>query len=110
MPAPLIVGDNGASAEGTPNGTFNEIISLNGAAAFETTEFVSQHIGWFGTPAAYNHYAVGCAHAPRSARTTPARTAASPATVRWEQLDIGDDSHDHLITPEQLMRVATAIQ
>ena len=29
----VIVGDNGASAEGTPNGTFNEIISLNGAAA-----------------------------------------------------------------------------
>ena len=28
-----IIGDNGASAEGTPNGTFNEIISLNGAAA-----------------------------------------------------------------------------
>ena len=33
-----IVGDNGASAEGTPNGTFNELISLNGAAAFETTD------------------------------------------------------------------------
>ena len=36
-----IIGDNGASAEGTPNGTFNEIISLNGAAAFETTEFMA---------------------------------------------------------------------
>ena len=31
-------------------------------------------------------------------------------TVNWVQLDIGDDSHDHLITPEELMRVATAIQ
>ena len=31
-------------------------------------------------------------------------------TVNWVQLDIGDDSHDHLITPEDLMRVATAIQ
>ena len=37
----LIIGDNGASAEGTPNGTFNEMISLNGAAEFETTEFMS---------------------------------------------------------------------
>ena len=37
----LIIGDNGASAEGTPNGTFNEIISLNGAADFETTEFMA---------------------------------------------------------------------
>ena len=59
----LIIGDNGASAEGTPNGTFNEIISLNGAAAFETTEFMAERIDKFGTPAAYNHYAVGWAHA-----------------------------------------------
>ena len=58
-----IVGDNGASAEGTPNGTFNELISLNGAAAFETTEFMTTHIDEFGGPAAYNHYAVGWAHA-----------------------------------------------
>ncbi len=59
----FIIGDNGASAEGTPNGTFNELISLNGAAAFETTEFMTAHIDEFGTPAAYNHYAVGWAHA-----------------------------------------------
>jgi arylsulfatase A-like enzyme len=59
----VIVGDNGASAEGTPNGTFNEMISLNGAAAMESTEFMAAHIDGFGTPAAYNHYAVGWAHA-----------------------------------------------
>ncbi len=59
----LIIGDNGASAEGTPNGTFNEIISLNGAAAFETAEFMAQRIDDFGGPKAYNHYAVGWAHA-----------------------------------------------
>jgi len=59
----LIIGDNGASAEGTPNGTFNEMISLNGAAEFETVDFMSQRIDEFGTPSAYNHYAVGWAHA-----------------------------------------------
>src|SRR5205823_4963109 len=59
----VIVGDNGASAEGTPNGTFNEIITLNGAAQFETAEFMAAHIEQFGTPEAYNHYAVGWAHA-----------------------------------------------
>ncbi len=59
----LIVGDNGASAEGTLNGTFNEMISLNGAADFETTEFMASRIDEFGTPTAYNHYAVGWAHA-----------------------------------------------
>jgi arylsulfatase A-like enzyme len=58
-----IIGDNGASAEGTPNGTFNELLSLNGAAAFESVESMVSHIHEFGTPAAYNHYAVGWAHA-----------------------------------------------
>jgi arylsulfatase A-like enzyme len=58
-----IIGDNGASAEGTPRGTFNELFMLNGAAGLETTEFMAAHIEEFGTPAAYNHYAVGWAHA-----------------------------------------------
>ncbi len=58
-----IIGDNGASAEGTINGTFNEMMSLNGAAALETVEFMTSKIEAFGTPAAYNHYAVGWAHA-----------------------------------------------
>jgi arylsulfatase A-like enzyme len=58
-----IIGDNGASAEGTVQGTFNELSLLNGAAALETTEFMAGHIDDFGTPLAYNHYAVGWAHA-----------------------------------------------
>jgi arylsulfatase A-like enzyme len=58
-----ILGDNGASAEGTPQGTFNEIMALNGAAALETTEFMASRIDEFGTSTAYNHYAVGWAHA-----------------------------------------------
>ena len=58
-----IIGDNGASAEGTPNGCFNELVVLNGAFGLETTEFMVSRIDDFGTPAAYNHYAVGWAHA-----------------------------------------------
>jgi arylsulfatase A-like enzyme len=58
-----IIGDNGASAEGTPNGCFNELVVLNGAFELETTEFMVSKINDFGTPAAYNHYAVGWAHA-----------------------------------------------
>jgi len=58
-----IIGDNGASAEGTPHGTFNELMSLNGASSMETTEMMASHIDEFGTPSAYNHYAVGWAHA-----------------------------------------------
>ena len=58
-----IIGDNGASAEGTPTGCFNELVVLNGAAGLETTEFMVSKIDDFGTPDAYNHYAVGWAHA-----------------------------------------------
>jgi arylsulfatase len=58
-----VIGDNGASAEGQIHGTFNELMSLNGAAALETTEFMVSNIDRFGTPEAYNHYAVGWAHA-----------------------------------------------
>ncbi len=58
-----IIGDNGASAEGTPNGCFNELVVLNGGAGLETAEFMTSRIDDFGTPAAYNHYAVGWAHA-----------------------------------------------
>src|SRR5688572_2450570 len=58
-----IVGDNGASAEGTQNGTFNEMINFNGAAAIETPEFMIERLDQFGGPDSYNHYAVGWAHA-----------------------------------------------
>jgi arylsulfatase A-like enzyme len=58
-----ILGDNGASAEGTLNGSFNEMFMFNGAAALETVEFMAARIDKFGTPEAYNHYAVGWAHA-----------------------------------------------
>ena len=58
-----IIGDNGASAEGTVNGTFNEMLMLNGASALETAEFMASKVDLFGGPEAYNHYAVGWAHA-----------------------------------------------
>ncbi len=58
-----IVGDNGASAEGTMNGAFNEMANFNGMAALETPEFLASKIDEFGTPSAYNHYSVGWAWA-----------------------------------------------
>ena len=40
----VIIGDNGASAEGSLQGTFNEMITLGGFGALETPEFLSsQH-------------------------------------------------------------------
>ena len=58
-----IVGDNGSSAEGTHQGTYNEMINFNGAAALETPEFLMARLDKFGGPESYNHYAVGWAHA-----------------------------------------------
>ena len=58
-----IIGDNGASAEGTLNGTYNEMINFNGAAALETPEFLMERIDKLGGPESYNHFAVGWAHA-----------------------------------------------
>jgi arylsulfatase len=58
-----IIGDNGASAEGHINGSFNEYLFFNGAAAMETPEFLASRIDQLGTPEAYNHFSVGWAHA-----------------------------------------------
>jgi arylsulfatase len=56
-----IVGDNGASAEGSINGCFNEMSYFNGLQAMETPEYLTQRIDEFGGPESYNHYAVGWA-------------------------------------------------
>jgi len=58
-----IVGDNGASAEGSLNGTFNEMTTLNNLPGIETPEFLLSHLDEFGGPRSHSHYAVGWAHA-----------------------------------------------
>jgi arylsulfatase len=58
-----IIGDNGASAEGTINGSFNENFIFNGMAALETPPFLEAHLEQLGGPESYNHFAVGWAHA-----------------------------------------------
>ena len=58
-----VVGDNGASAEGTLNGAFNEMANFNGMAGLETPEFLVSKMEEFGSPSSYNHYAVGWAWA-----------------------------------------------
>ena len=58
-----IIGDNGASAEGTINGAFNEMANFNGLAGLETPEYLMKNLDKLGGPESYNHYAVGWAHA-----------------------------------------------
>src|SRR5436190_5011193 len=56
-----IIGDNGASAEGTVHGSFNEMANFNGMAALETSEFLLSKMDELGSPESYNHYSVGWA-------------------------------------------------
>jgi arylsulfatase A-like enzyme len=58
-----LIGDNGASAEGTLNGAFNEMANFNGMAGLETPEFMLSKVDEFGSPSSYNHYSVGWAWA-----------------------------------------------
>jgi arylsulfatase A-like enzyme len=57
-----IIGDNGASAEGSLTGTLNET-AIGEAPDLVTPEYLIEHIDDFGTSRAFNHYAVGWAHA-----------------------------------------------
>ncbi|MET0457531.1 MAG: arylsulfatase, partial [Mycobacterium sp.] len=59
----LIIGDNGASAEGTLQGAFNEMANFNGMADIETPEFLLSKLDDFGGEGSYGHYAVGWAWA-----------------------------------------------
>jgi arylsulfatase len=56
-----IAGDNGASAEGGLDGTFNELMALNGLP--QVLEDVLPRLDELGSPTAFNHYPVGWAHA-----------------------------------------------
>jgi len=58
-----IIGDNGASAEGSINGSFNEMNYFNGLQSLETPEYLMERFDKLGGPDSYNHYAVGWAHA-----------------------------------------------
>jgi arylsulfatase len=57
-----IIGDNGASAEGSLRGTFNEAASVN-APEMESTAYLRGRMAEWGGPASAPHYAVGWAHA-----------------------------------------------
>ncbi len=56
-----IAGDNGASAEGGLDGSFNELVGLNGE--HEVLSDILPKLDEVGGVRAYNHYPVGWAHA-----------------------------------------------
>ena len=59
----VITGDNGASGEGTLNGTWNESLTMTGMIDVETPEFLRERLDTFGTPESYPQYSLGWAHA-----------------------------------------------
>ncbi|MGC3944699.1 MAG: arylsulfatase [Chryseolinea sp.] len=56
-----IIGDNGASAEGGPEGAYNEMMALNGIIG--NASQMMNHIDDWGSPNTFPHYAIGWAHA-----------------------------------------------
>ena len=56
-----IVGDNGSSAEGGPQGTYNEMMALNGIPG-DASQMMN-HIEDWGSPNTFPHFAIGWAHA-----------------------------------------------
>ena len=59
----VIIGDNGASAEGSMIGTTNEGFTINHLNDLEDEDYMVAHKDDLGTPDSYNHYAIGWAHA-----------------------------------------------
>jgi len=56
-----IVGDNGSSAEGGPDGTYNEVLALNGIVSDVSSQL--SHIDEWGGPTTFPHFSIGWAHA-----------------------------------------------
>jgi arylsulfatase len=56
-----IAGDNGASAEGGVEGTYNEMMALNGIPGHASQ--MMDHVDQWGNAETYPHFAVGWAHA-----------------------------------------------
>jgi arylsulfatase A-like enzyme len=59
-----IVGDNGSSAEGGPEGAYNEMMALNGIIG--TYDQMADHIDDWGSPTTFPHFAIGWAWATNS--------------------------------------------
>ena len=57
----IVISDNGASGEGGPNGSFNEMRFFNGVP--DTTDLTLERIDELGSPTSYNHYNTGWAWA-----------------------------------------------
>ena len=105
-----IIGDNGASAEGTMNGAFNEMANFNGMAAVETPEFMLSKMDDFGGPDSYGHYSVGWAWAMNTPLQWTKQVAShwggtrNGTIVHWPQRDRGEGRPAVAVHPRDGLR------
>ena len=82
-----ILGDNGSSAEGGPDGSYNEILSLNGVVDDISSQL--PHIDEWGGPNTFPHFSIGWAHAGNTPFQWTKQVAShfggtrNPAIVHW---------------------------
>ena len=82
-----IFGDNGSSAEGGLQGTFNEMIVLNGLP--DSVDDQLKHLDEMGGPMAYGHFHAGWAHATNAPFQWTKQVAShyggtrNPMVVHW---------------------------
>ena len=106
----LIIGDNGASAEGTLQGAFNEMANFNGMAALETPEFMMSKLDEFGGEGSYGHYAVGWAWAMNSPYQWTKQVAShwggtrNGTIVHWPNGHQGKGRHPQSVQPRHRPR------
>ena len=100
----VVMSDNGASAEGGPRGSFNEMYFFNGVP--ESLDENLQRIDDLGTPKAHNHYPWGWGWAgntplKRWKRETHEGGVADPLIVHWptrfERPGVTRDQYVHAI-------------
>lgn len=83
----VVISDNGASGEGGPNGSVNEVKFFNGYV--DTTEESLARVDELGGPTTYNHYPIGWAMAFNTPYKLYKRYAsheggiADPAIISW---------------------------
>jgi arylsulfatase A-like enzyme len=84
-----IVGDNGSSAEGGPDGTYNELLALNGIVSDIQSQL--PHIDEWGGPSTFPHFSIGWAHAGNTPFQWTKQVAShfggtrNPLVVHWPQ-------------------------
>jgi len=82
-----IIGDNGSSAEGGPDGSYNEMLALNGIISDVSSQL--PHIDEWGGPNTFPHFSVGWAHAGNTPFQWTKQVAShfggtrNPAIVHW---------------------------